>query len=259
MKKIVLVGGGTGVAELVAELKKVSGLQLTAVITVFDDGGSSGQLRRRLGIPAVGDLRKVISASLDSRLAGLLESRPQGGHPIGNLLLAYLAKAVGFAEAVKTYSCLFKAPIRVLPVSFASAQLVSEFENKSTLTGEAKLDYPPARLKNKKIYRIKLSPAAKINPAVSQAFRAADQIIVGPGSLFGSLLANFAVQGFKQAFISVAAKKVLVLNARSEFGAHRESPQAISQRFGVSFDQVWRPAKNTRRWKARNLVAKILK
>jgi uncharacterized cofD-like protein len=258
MKKIVLIGGGTGVAELVAEFKKISGVQLTAVVTVFDDGGSTGRLRRESKIPAVGDLRKVVSASLDTKLATILEKRPKGGHPLGNLLLAFLTKKFGLAKAVRVYSKITGATVEVLPVSFDSAQLVSELRN-CRLIGEAKLDQPPARLKNQKIYRVSLEPAAKLNPAVGRALKTADKIIVGPGSLFGSLLANFAVQRFARTFEAASAKKILVLNACSDFGARGESLEEVTQRFGVSFDQVLRPAKNARRWKSQSLVLKILK
>lgn len=257
MQKIVLVGGGTSVSELLSEFQKNRNFRASAIVTVFDDGGSTGKLRRHLKIPAVGDLRKCFSAMAKKDMASLFEYRNREGHAIGNLILAFLAQKYGFQKAIKIYTESLGLDEKVIPVSFAEAVLIGEMEGGSKIHGEHWFDAPPKKLVDKKIKSIKLSPSVKINPQVKQAFSTADKIVVGPGSLFGSLLVHFQVKGFREMFVKSKAKKILVLNNRREFGYKKEKYSEIIQRFPVDFDEVIYP-KGYQPWKPNTLIKKII-
>ncbi|MFA6457853.1 MAG: 2-phospho-L-lactate transferase CofD family protein [Patescibacteria group bacterium] len=249
MQKIVLVGGGSGISPLLAEFARHE-ISVTAVVTVFDNGGSTGILRREFDIPAVGDLRKNVSATAGA-LGQFFEKR-DGQHALGNLVLADLIRENGFKKATKIFSAF--GAIEVVPVSFSNSQIVGTFENGNKIIGEEKFDHASKELANHKIKKIALEPRAKLNPAVPKLFAAADKIVVGPGSLFGSLLVNFAVTGFKQAFAKSRAQKIFVMHASEQFGCRGESVEAIVKRFGVDFDEVL----PTRKWHPRGLAKRIL-
>lgn len=257
MKKILLIGGGSGVAELLAELKKDKKLKVSAIISTFDSGGSTGRLREKLGIPAVGDLRKVFSAGSEKAIASLLEKRLDNSHTIGNLILAYLVKTNGFEKAIKIYRELTSANSEIIPVSLDSADLIGVLENGQQIRSEAKFDSPPKKLTKLRVKSLRLTPQPKLNPDVAKALRSADLIIVGPGSLFGSLLAHFAVPNFRETFKKSKAKKILVLNATREFGCRGESLGEIITRFPVKFDVVLKAKKNVGRWNPKLLIKKI--
>jgi len=253
MQKIVLIGGGSGVAPLLAELNKKRGVEVSAVVSVFDDGGSSGMLRKKFGIPAVGDFRKCVSATAGE--IGKFFERREGVHALGNLALADLIREKGFKEATEIFSKFGAA--EVLPVSFSVSEIIGILESGEKICGEEKFDYPPQSFARKKVAKISLRPRAVLNPRVKKILAAADKIVIGPGSLFGSLLVNFAVAGFREAFQKSRAKKILVLNCTREFGCRGESVEKIVKRFGVVFDKVLLPAKNSKRWSARLLARKI--
>jgi len=248
--KIVLVGGGSGISPILAEFSKKKNVETVAIVTVFDGGGSSGRLRRKFNIPAVGDFRKNISATA-GEIGKFFEKRV-GGHAFGNLILADLIRENGFKKATKIFSNFGAA--MVLPVSFSNSILVGELENGSKIIGEEKFDHLPKKFSNKKIQKISLIPRARLNSAIPKIFAAADKIIVGPGSLFGSLLANFAVDGFKKSFAQSRAQKILVRNSTSELGCRRENFAEIQKRFGVEFDEIFVPQK----WDAKKLLKRVL-
>lgn len=239
MQKIVLIGGGSGISPLLAELSKKKNLEVAAIVTVFDNGGSSGKLRKKFSIPAVGDFRKCVSA-VSGEIGKFFEKRIDG-HALGNLALADLTCEFGFQRATEIFSDFGAS--RVAPVSFSNSQLIGELEGGGKIIGEEKFDHPPQKFKNKKILKISLQPKAKLNPAVPKILAAADKIIVGPGSLFGSLLVNFEVAGFRQAFRKSKAMKILILNATSEFGCRGERGEEIVKRFDVVFDKIYPPLK----------------
>jgi len=253
MQKIVLIGGGSGISPLLTELSKKKNVEVSAVVTVFDNGGSSGILRKKFQIPAVGDFRKCVSATAGG-IAEFFE-KCEGGHALGNLILADLIQEKGFAEATTIFAKFGKA--KVLPVSFSNAQLVGIFADGSQIVGEEKFDHPPKKFLAKKIEKVSLLPHAKLNPAVSEIFAAADKIVVGPGSLFGSLLVNFAVEGFKKSFEKSSAKKSLVMNSTCEFGCGGEGVEEVVRRFGVEFDEILRSPKKSKLWDAKFLVKEI--
>jgi uncharacterized cofD-like protein len=250
MQKIIFIGGGSGISPLLAALSKKKNVEVSAVVTVFDNGGSSGILRKKFGIPAVGDFRKCVSATAGA-MAQFFEKRERG-HAFGNLILADLICEKGVRKAFEIFANFSEA--KVLPVSFSVSQLVGKFEDGGEIRGEEKFDHPLKKFAKKKITKISLQPKALLNPKVRKLLRQADKIVVGPGSLFGSLLVNFEVAGFRTAFEKSSAKKVFVMNATKEFGYRGESEGEIVKRFGVKFDKVLSP----QNWDSKSLVKKVL-
>jgi uncharacterized cofD-like protein len=248
--KIVLVGGGSGISPILTELSKKKNLEVVAIVTVFDDGGSTGILRRKFDIPAVGDFRKNVSATA-GKIRKFFEKRIRE-HALGNLILADLIREHGFKKATEIFADFGAA--RVFPVSFSNSVLVGEFENGSKIIGESKFDHLPTKFCDQKITKISLVPRAKLNPEIPKILAAADKIVVGPGSVFGSLLANFAVDGFRAAFAKSRAEKILVRNSTSEFGCLGESSAEIQKRFGVEFDRILIPQK----WDAQEFIEDIV-
>ena len=259
MNKIVLVGGGTGVSELLREFQKVRNVKVSAIVTVFDDGGSTGKLRKNLKIPAVGDLRKCFSVATSKEFAEVLESRVEQNHAVGNFALAFLSKKHGFERGLEIYKKMLNSKSDIIPVSFESATLIGKLEGGSEIRGEKNFDYPPKKIANKKVRTIKLVSSVKLNPRVRKVLRNADKIIVGPGSLFGSLLVHFQVKGFKKAFAESKAKKILVINSESEFGYHGETAEDVEAHFPVKFGKIIKPVKAKKAWNLKTLVSKILK
>lgn len=256
MLKIVLIGGGTGVSELLAAFQKVRGSEVVAVTTVFDNGGSSGVLRKKFGIPAVGDFRKCVSATAGP-IGKFFEKRLPDGHALGNLALLDLIRELGFEKATKAFAKTGVA--KVLPVSFSNSQLLGRTENGKIIHGEEQFDYPPKNLAKQKVESIKLQPKAKLNPEVKKVLRQADKIVVGPGSLFGSLLVHFAVNEFTAALRRSQARKIIVLPAVREFGYRGERSAEIAARFPVKFDQILQSTKSSKKWNPASLVRKIVK
>ena len=251
MKSILLIGGGSGVAKLLRRLRKFDGVNLSAIVTTFDSGGSTGVLRKRFGMPAVGDLRNANSALLPAEFAELLESRLPNGHAVGNLILAYLTQQYGFERATQ----LFLDP-RIIPVSYAARDLIATLANGKKLVGEHLLDEPPAKWQDVRITELSLSASAALNPAARRAIAAADLIVVGPGSLFGSLLVNFLVKDLARVVHASRAKKILVLPARQAFGHKGETVKESVRRFPVTFDEVW--TTKDPKWDRKKLAKRIV-
>lgn len=260
MKRITLVGGGSGTAELLRAFQDVRGVDVRAIVTTFDSGGSTGVLRKTFRISAVGDIRNAVSATLPKEYADALEMRlpeclPAGrqGHAVGNLALAFLTKKMGFDAAIRAY-----AGEKIIPVSLDAAQLIATLDDGTRLIGEHLLDDPPKNIAKQKVVDIALRPKASLHAAAKRALLEADLIVVGPGSLFGSVLVHFAVEGFTAAFERSHAKKVFVANGtRREFGYVGESVEEMADRFGVEFDELLEPAR-VGRWDAKLLAAELM-
>ncbi len=214
---MVAIGGGHGAAQTLRAARRYAG-DITAVISVADDGGSSGRLRAELGIPAPGDIRRCIGALLpdDSPIAAALEHRFAGpggeaGHAFGNLLIAALAETTGdFADAVAMAAQLVGAAGRVFPATRGPVVLKGRGEA-GEISGQARIRDQGG------ISRVELVPAdAAPPPAALEAIAAADQVVIGPGSLFTSLLAATAVAGLRQAIAETPAQVVYVANLREQ-------------------------------------------
>ena len=219
--KVVALGGGTGLGSLLRGLKPYSS-NLTAVVTVSDDGGSSGRLSKELGVLPPGDIRNCLVALADdeSLLSELFDYRFQDGrgltgHSFGNLFLAALTEVAGdFEEAIKMSSQILASRGRVLPSTLSSVRLCARFTDKSVVRGESSI--PKA---SKKIHRVFIEPRrCEPPPEVLSALEQADVIILGPGSLYTSVIPNLLVSGIPEAIRASKAPKIYVCNVMTQPG-----------------------------------------
>jgi uncharacterized cofD-like protein len=219
--KIVAIGGGTGLSMLLRGLKEYTG-NLTAVVTVADDGGSTGRLRQELGIIAPGDIRKCITALADAEplMTRLFEYRFEEGeglegHSFGNLFIVAMSEVTGnFEEAIRQTSRVLAVRGQILPSTFSDVTLVAETEDEEVILGEHNITE-----RGGSIRRLFLQPEnPQANPEAIRAILNADMIVVGPGSLFTSVLPNLLVPGIRQAFEISPALKVYVCNVATERG-----------------------------------------
>ncbi|WP_269799230.1 gluconeogenesis factor YvcK family protein [Bacillus xiapuensis] len=220
-KKVVIIGGGTGLSVLLRGLKKHP-IDLTAVVTVADDGGSSGRLREELNIPPPGDIRNVLTALSD--VEPLVEKLFQhrfstknelSGHSLGNLMIAALTSITGdFGHAVQEMSRVLNVRGKVLPAANQSVVLHAQMEDGTIVSGESKIPYS-----GKKIKRVFLTPDdIQPLPETIRAIQEADLIIVGPGSLYTSILPNLLVPRIGEEVCSAKAKKVYICNLMTQAG-----------------------------------------
>ena len=222
--KIVAVGGGTGLSAMLRGLKKVT-RNLTAVVTVADDGGGSGVLRRDMGMPPPGDIRHCMEALANTEplMEQLLTYRFQdgalAGQSFGNLILAALNGITGsFEEAVEQMSQVLAITGRVLPVTSADVRLEAFFENGERVVGESRIS-SAKRQQDCRISHVELIPARpRALPETLEAIREADLIILGPGSLYTSIIPNLLVDGVAQAIAQSGAVKLYVCNIMTQDG-----------------------------------------
>ncbi len=222
--KIVAIGGGTGLSTMLRGLKRHTN-NLTAIVTVADDGGGSGVLRQELGMLPPGDVRNCLEAlaNVEPVMGELLHYRfAEGslkGQSFGNLFLAALNGISGsFDQAVSLMSQVLAITGRVLPVTTANVQLEAEFENGAKVLGESKIFYCKKR-EDCRIRRVRLLPQRP--PALAPALEAiseADMIILGPGSLYTSIIPNLLVEGIARAVADADALKVYVANVMTQEG-----------------------------------------
>lgn len=219
--KIVIIGGGTGLPVLLRGLKHYPA-DITAIVTVADDGGSSGRLREDLHIPPPGDIRNVLAALSD--VEPLIEemfqhrfktSNELSGHSLGNLILAAMTSITGnFVHAIQEMSKVLNVRGKVLPAANQSVVLNAEMEDGTVVKGESKIPYS-----GKKIKRVFLSPGnIRPLPETIQAIRQADLIIIGPGSLYTSILPNLLVPRLGDEVCRSRAKKVYICNLMTQAG-----------------------------------------
>lgn len=218
--RVVAIGGGTGLSVLLRGLKEYTG-NVTAIVTVTDDGGSSGRLRGELGILPPGDIRNCLVALADAEplMARLFQHRfTQGtlaGHSLGNLFIGALAELLGdFEQAVYESSKVLAVRGRVLPSTLTPVTLVARMADGRVVRGETAIASDPAA-----IDRIWLDPpGVEPPPAAVEAIEAADLIVLGPGSLYTSILPNLLIPGIRDAVRRSRAVKVLVVNAMTQPG-----------------------------------------
>lgn len=221
--RIVAIGGGTGLSTLLRGLKEVSS-NITAVVTVADDGGSSGKLRDELGVPPVGDIRNCIAALADAEptMASLLQYRfPVGesepglaGHAFGNLLIAAMADITGdFEEGVRQANRVLAVRGQVVPAAPEALSLNAELADGTVLVGQSRI------MRSRGIRRVWLSPArVEASAEAAEAIRAADLIVLGPGSLYTSLLPSLLVPGIRSAIEAARGLRVYVANVATQPG-----------------------------------------
>lgn len=214
--RVVAIGGGTGLSVLLKGLKKYAPLDITAVVTVTDDGGSSGRLRRDFEILPPGDIRNCMVAlsedeALLSRLFQYRFSSGKGlvGHSFGNLFLTALTQITGeFSEAVKQSSKALAIMGSIYPSTARNVQLEAELVDGTIVRGETKISRS-----RKRIARIRLQPrVCRPLPETLAAIAAADVITLGPGSLFTSVIPNLLVAGVAKAIAESNAVKAYFVN-----------------------------------------------
>ena len=217
-------GGGTGLPSLLGGLRAVPWLDLHAVVTMFDSGGSSGQLRDELGVLPPGDILKCALALarnerearrlLLSRLPSLEHERLRG-HTGGNLLLSMMAQYSGdFVAGVEGLQSLLGCVGRVWPISTEPATVCAEYHDGHVIRGEVEVD--AGQLKGRPVRRVWLEPEVDIHPTVAQAIGSFDAAIIGPGSFYTSLMPILLVRGAREALASVDGPIVFVANLLSE-------------------------------------------
>ncbi|WP_281397292.1 gluconeogenesis factor YvcK family protein [Heyndrickxia vini] len=219
--RIVIIGGGTGLPVLLRGIKKYP-VDITAIVTVADDGGSSGRIRDEMDIPSPGDIRNVMAALSD--VEPLIEqmfqhrfktSNELAGHSLGNLIIAALTSITGdFVHAIQEMSKVLNVRGKVLPAANQSVILHAEMEDGTIVSGESKIPFS-----GKKIKRVFLTPEV-IHPLSEtiRAIRKADLIVVGPGSLYTSILPNLLVPEIGKEVCNAKAKKVYICNLMTQAG-----------------------------------------
>ncbi len=217
---IVCIGGGTGLSTLLRGLKHYCAP--SAIVTMADSGGHSGQLRDELGVLPPGDVRACLVALADDDKATLLRDlfsyRFSNGASVGNLLLTALSDILGdFNQAVDAAHRLLDLKGSVIPVTLEPTDLLAELEDGTILFGEKAIDLP-RKNGHLKISRVWLQPKVQANPLAKQALAEASAILLGPGDLYTSILPNLQVQGVAEAIKKSPAQLVYVANIMTKHG-----------------------------------------
>ncbi|MDQ0191364.1 YvcK family protein [Alicyclobacillus cycloheptanicus] len=219
--RIVVIGGGTGLSVILRGLKEFQ-VDLTAIVTVADDGGSSGRLRTDFAMPPPGDIRNCLVALADTEplLERLLQFRfPSGeglaGHSFGNLFLAAMTHIMGdFESAIRETSRVLAVRGRVLPAVKEDVRLRAVLASGQVVDGESEIPQAGERIDHVELIPNDVEPL----PEALDAIRDADAIIVGPGSLYTSVLPNLLVPGLADAVAGSAAKKIYICNVMTQPG-----------------------------------------
>jgi len=219
--KIVAIGGGTGLSVLLRGLKNYSN-NISAIITVSDDGGSSGRLRRELGVIPPGDFRNCLVALSDAEplLAELFQYRfDQGdglkGHSFGNLFIAAMNDLTrSFPEALMQSSKILAVKGEIIPSTLQNLKLIAELENGKTIKGESYIGKAESKIKN-----LLINPTTvKAYPPALTKIEEADVIIIGPGSLYTSIIPNLSIKDIAKSINESNACKIYVCNIATQLG-----------------------------------------
>lgn len=226
MKKVVTIGGGSGSYAVLSGLKEFE-LDISAVVSMFDSGGSTGVLRDEFGVLPPGDVRRCLVALSEGERATILRDlfnfRFNGGtglngHSFGNLFLTALNSIYGSdIEAIRKASELLDIKGRVLPVSLDSSHVHAVLEDGTEIEGETNIDIPKHD-GNLRIKDVFLKPSARIYEETDAAVREADVVVIGPGDLYSSIVPNLLVEGMKEALAASKAKKVFVCSLMTKWG-----------------------------------------
>ena len=224
-KNIITIGGGTGTFVVLSGLKHLPNVSLSAIVSVADDGGSTGRLRDAYGFLPVGDARQALVALAgdngESALRSLFMHRfSKGdiqGHNFGNLFLTALTEILGSdVAAIEAASKILQVRGRVLPASETAPTLIARLEDGTTVVGEHNIDMPaPDRAPITELATEKSTPAYH---GALDAISGADLIILGPGDLYASVAANLVVHGIKEAIVASPAKLAYIVNLFSKSG-----------------------------------------
>jgi len=222
--KVVIIGGGKGLSNILSGLKEYTS-NITSIVSTFDDGGSTGKLMEQMDILPPGDIRKSIIALSESGpvMESLLTYRFSDGkvdnHSLGNLFIAALSEITGsFPEAIHKMADIFNVRGKILPVTIGKAKLCAGLENGEIVVGENNIR--PRVIESKsKIKQIFLKDS-EVMPAdgVIESIRNADVVVIGPGSLYTSVACNFLVNDLGKAIMQTKAKKIFISNIMNEPG-----------------------------------------
>lgn len=218
--RLVALGGGTGLSALLRGLKELT-RNITAVVTVMDDGGSSGRLRQELKMLPPGDIRNCLIALAEdeSRISQLFNHRfgsgALAGHSLGNLVIAGLQEMTGsFDKAIEEMSLILKSRGQVLPATLQDIELVAELDDGRVISGESRIVEAHGRIRRMRLSRNAVAAYPKVLAEIGQA----DLIILGPGSLFTSVIPNLLVEGIREAIERSPAKKIYIVNLMTQPG-----------------------------------------
>lgn len=243
---IVVLGGGTGQSILLKGLKQISGIKISAIVTVADDGGSTGRIRETYAIPAVGDIRNVIVALAESEntFSDLMNYRFEGdddlkGHSLGNLILLALTQQTGnFVEAISRISNVLRVKGDIIPSTLEVVTLFATMEDGTIVRGESNI--PKAHNHISRVYYDR--PVQAYRKAI-EAIEQADIIIYGIGSLYTSIMPNVIIPEIKAAIQQSRARKVYFCNVMSQNGetdgySLEDHVNAIMQHVEDGIDEV---------------------
>ncbi len=244
-KKIVVIGGGTGTFTVLSGLKKYP-VDLSAVVSMVDDGGSTGILRDELGVLPPGDIRQCLVAlsTSDLLMRKLMNYRFSSGslkgHAFGNIFLSTLQKITeNFDEAIEKLSEILRLRGHVIPATLNKVRLVAFLTNGTSLRGQSLI----SKSNLEKLRKITLEPRATANPKALRAIRESDLIIIGPGDLYSSLIPNFLISGISRTMVRSRAKKVYICNLMNRAGqtdhfTARDYARKIEEYLGGKLDYV---------------------
>ena len=221
MKNVVAIGGGHGLSTILSGIRNIENINISAIVTVADDGGSTGRLRRRYTIPAMGDVRNVLLALSDSEplLHDLMNYRFEGednmdiaGHSLGNLILTALTEMTGsFDEAIRITSQMLKIDGVIIPSTLQNVTLFALMDDDTIVKGEANI---PSLIHN--IDKVFYDKEVKANEKAIEAINDADLIIYGIGSLYTSILPNTIIPGIREALNNSKAEKIYIANCMTQ-------------------------------------------
>ena len=221
MKNVVAIGGGHGLSAILSGIRDIENINISAIVTVADDGGSTGRLRKRYTIPAMGDVRNVILALSDSEplLHELMNYRFEGednmdiaGHSLGNLILTALTNMTGsFDEAIRITSNMVKVKGDIIPSTLQNVTLFARMDDDTIVKGEANI---PSLIHN--IENVFYEDEVKANQEAIDAIHASDLIVYGIGSLYTSILPNTIIPGINEALKASKAKRVYIANCMTQ-------------------------------------------
>lgn len=218
--KIVTIGGGTGLSVLLRGLKDYP-LDITAIVTVADDGGSSGKIRSDMNIPSPGDIRNVIAAlsyaepDMEKMFQYRFDTGEISGHPVGNLMIAAMADIHGdFSTAVKVMSKILNVRGTVLPTTNDIATLNARMTDNKIIRGESSITGYGGKIDEVYITPKTVKPTQDVLDAIEES----DYIIIAPGSLYTSIMPNIVIKGIAEKIVESSAKKIYVANVMTQHG-----------------------------------------